>query len=230
MHYTVVIPAAGEGKRMNAGKNKLLLPLDGKPIFIHTLSVFEQDEWCTGIILVVHPEETEQMAALLERFHMTKVIRTVTGGARRQDSVYQGLRACGNRGVVLIHDGARPFVTVDLIRDLTERAAETGAAIPAVPAKDTIKTAEGGVVTGTLKRSSLWAVQTPQAFRLSLVKKAYENALQAGVAGTDDASLVEHIGHSVSIVASQDDNIKITTPEDLVFARAILQQRRGDER
>ncbi|HET7522209.1 MAG TPA: 2-C-methyl-D-erythritol 4-phosphate cytidylyltransferase [Bacillales bacterium] len=228
MNYTVVIPAAGAGKRMNAGKNKLLLELGGKPLLIHTLSVFERDDRCEGMVLVVHSDEMQQMGHLLSRYRITKARHRVIGGAERQDSVYHGLQACGDAGIVLIHDGARPFISQHIIHRLVQRAGEGGAAIPAVPVKDTIKKVDGGVVKQTLERSSLWAVQTPQAFRLPLVKKAHEKARRSGVAATDDAALVEHAGHPVSVVESEYDNIKITTPEDLAAARAILTRREGE--
>ncbi|HEX7065066.1 MAG TPA: 2-C-methyl-D-erythritol 4-phosphate cytidylyltransferase [Bacillales bacterium] len=229
MNYTVVIPAAGEGKRMNAGKNKLWLELNGKPLIVHTLSVFQNDPQCEAIIVVVNPAEKQEMASLFAGLGLSKAQQLVAGGAERQDSVYKGLEACESEGIVLIHDGARPFVTTELIGRLTAQAKESGAAIPGVPVKDTIKKASDGVVMETLERSSLWLVQTPQAFRLSLVKAAYEDAGKAGVTATDDASLVERLGHPVTIVEGDYDNIKITTPDDLITARAILANRREGE-
>lgn len=229
-NYTVVIPAAGSGKRMNAGKNKLWLSLEGKPLIIHTLSVFENDPQCEGIVVAANQAERQSMHTLFFQFGLSKVKRIVAGGAERQDSVYEGLKTCESEGVVLIHDGARPFVTDAVIRRLTAAASDSGAAVPAVPVKDTIKKASGGMVSETLERASLWAVQTPQAFRLSLVRDAYKKAEEEGVAGTDDASLVERIGYPVKIVESDYDNIKITTPDDLVTARAILAKRREEER
>lgn len=230
MTYTVVIPAAGKGKRMNAGKNKLLLELDGRPLVVHTLSVFEKDPDCEEIVVVANSEEKETIRSLTSRYGISKVRQIVSGGAERQNSVYEGLKACGDEGIVLIHDGARPFVTMSLIHRLTLEAEENGAAIPAVPLKDTVKRAENGMVKETLERSSLWAVQTPQAFRLSLIKKAHELAAADGLAATDDAALLEHVGFPVSIVSSDFDNIKITTPDDLVTARAILEKRRREKR
>lgn len=230
MTYTVVIPAAGEGKRMNAGKNKLLLELDGRPLIVHTLSVFQRDEECEGIIVVTNPTEKRAMGSFISRFGISKVKQIVPGGAKRQSSVYEGLKACEHEGIVLIHDGARPFVTFPIIQRLIAESEKNGAAIPAVPLKDTVKRAKDGIVTETLERSSLWAVQTPQAFRLSLIKKAHELAEVDGVTATDDASLLERTGFPVSIVASDFDNIKITTPDDLVTAQAILAKRRREKR
>ncbi|HET7615997.1 MAG TPA: 2-C-methyl-D-erythritol 4-phosphate cytidylyltransferase [Bacillales bacterium] len=230
MNYTVVIPAAGEGKRMNAGKNKLLLELHGKPLIAHTVDVFQSDPECEAIIVAVQPSEKEHMEKLFVRNGQSKVKRIVSGGAERQDSVFAGLKACGKEGVVLIHDGARPFVTRSIIRRLTAEAETKGAAIPAVPIKDTVKKVTDGYVAETLERSSLWAVQTPQAFRLSLVLSAHKMAAKMGKAGTDDASLVEWDGHPVSIISSEYDNMKITTPDDLVIARAIMMKRREERR
>lgn len=214
---------------MKAGKNKQLLELAGKPLIIHTLSVFERDEWCAGIVLVINPLEEKEIRSLLMRYGITKVKQVIAGGDERQDSVYEGLKMCDEGDVVLIHDGARPFVAETVIHRLVEQAADVGAAIPAVPVNDTIKVVADGRVRQTLERSSLWAVQTPQAFRLSLARLAHEKAKEAGVCGTDDAALVEHFGHEVSIVESDADNVKITTPHDLVTARNIL-EKREDER
>lgn len=228
MNYTVVIPAAGVGKRMKAGKNKQLLELAGKPLIMHTLSVFERDEWCLAIVLVINPLEENEVRALLMRFGITKVKQITAGGAERQDSVYEGLKVCGEEGIVLIHDGARPFVENRVIHRLAEQAADGGAAIPAVPVNDTIKIVAGGRVRQTLERSSLWAVQTPQAFRLSLAREVHKKAKEAGLCGTDDAALAEHFGHEVSVVESDAENIKITTPHDLIMARNILEKREGE--
>ncbi|HET7628963.1 MAG TPA: 2-C-methyl-D-erythritol 4-phosphate cytidylyltransferase [Bacillales bacterium] len=232
MNYKVVIPAAGEGKRMKAGKNKLWLEIGGKPLIVHAIEVFQADPECEGVITAVAPSEQADMAALFTRYGLSKVERLVSGGAERQHSVHAGLKACARASdaIVLIHDGARPFVTHRLIRRLTEAADKSGAAIPAVPVKDTVKRVNEGRVAETLERSSLWAVQTPQAFRLSLILQAHEEAAQKGKVGTDDASLVEWSGHEVTVVTSDYDNLKVTTPEDLVIARAIMMKRREELR
>ncbi|HET7579156.1 MAG TPA: 2-C-methyl-D-erythritol 4-phosphate cytidylyltransferase [Bacillales bacterium] len=229
MNYKVVIPAAGEGKRMKAGKNKLWLQLDGQPLIVYALSVFQHDEQCSEIIVAAHPSEIQRMASLFSRFGLSKVTQIVPGGAERQDSVYEGLKACAEEEIVLIHDGARPFVTLPVVHRLAAEAEHGGAAVPAVPVKDTVKKVKDGIVTETLERSSLWGVQTPQAFRLSLVRKAHEQAKAAGFTATDDASLLEWMGHPVTVVESSYDNIKITTPDDLVTARAILAKRREEK-
>lgn len=221
MVYQVVIPAAGQGKRMKAGINKQLLELCGQPVIIHTLKVFEQDDWCQGIIVVINEAERERFYELLEKFQIKKVVSVVSGGAERQYSVYNGLKAVSSE-LVLIHDGARPFITIEKVHELVKEANEHGAAVPAVPMKDTVKRVRQGFVEETVDRSSLWAVQTPQAFRVSLILKAHEQAKQEGYVGTDDASLVERMGKKVKIIEGDYRNIKLTTPDDLLFAVAIL--------
>jgi 2-C-methyl-D-erythritol 4-phosphate cytidylyltransferase len=226
MFYEVVIPAAGQGKRMGAGHNKQFIELQSVPVIIHTLRVFDQDPWCKNIILVINEKEKEQFERLLRRYRIQKVAALVNGGQERQYSVYNGLLAVRDADIVLIHDGARPFVTKSLIHRLVEEVQQSGAAIAAVPVKDTIKRVKDFVVTETVERSSLWSVQTPQAFRRSLVIQAHEQAKKAGYIGTDDASLVERMGHDVKIVEGDYQNIKLTTPEDLIFAEAILANRK----
>jgi 2-C-methyl-D-erythritol 4-phosphate cytidylyltransferase len=210
---------------MGAGKNKLLLELNGLPVLIHTLRVFEQDEACSGIILAIHPQDEIEFQSLLTRYNVSKVIHLIPGGKERQDSIYNALISVETDGIILVHDAARPFIQKEHIYRLTEMAAGTGAAILGVPAKDTIKKVQYGVVVETVERSSLWAVQTPQAFRISLLTEAYKRAEKDHFLGTDDASLVERLNYPVSMVEGDYDNIKLTTPEDLYFAEAILKKR-----
>ncbi len=223
MEYEVVIPAAGQGKRMKAGKNKLLLELNDCPVIIHTLRVFERDSHCKGIYLAIHPMERVTFTSLLKRFGITKVVKLVDGGEERQHSVYNALLEVAHE-IVLVHDGARPFIKESTIHQLVKKTHSTGAAIAAVPVKDTIKKVLDGEVEETIERSSLWMVQTPQAFRVSVLKKAHGEADEDGFLGTDDASLVERLDVEVSVVESDYDNIKLTTPEDLYFAEAILRK------
>ncbi|KAA0560394.1 2-C-methyl-D-erythritol 4-phosphate cytidylyltransferase [Bacillus sp. CH30_1T] len=223
MEYEVVIPAAGQGKRMKAGKNKLLLELNSCPVIIHTLRVFEHDFHCQGIYLAIHPSERNAFKSLLDLFGITKVVKLVDGGEERQHSVYNALLEVDHE-IVLVHDGARPFIKESTIHQLVEKTQSTGAAIAAVPVKDTIKKVLDGEVEETIERSSLWMVQTPQAFRVSLLKRAHGEAEQDGFLGTDDASLVERMDVEVAVVESDYDNIKLTTPEDLYFAEAILKK------
>lgn len=227
MKYNVVIPAAGQGKRMGAGRNKQFIELDGKPLLAWTLSVFQEDDWCERIVIAVNPSETDDIKDIVASYGITKTTNITAGGAERQDSVYEGLKKIDTESIVLIHDGARPLVTIDAIHRVVIQANQRGAAVLAVPVKDTIKKAAGGIIAETLKRSSLWAVQTPQAFRLSLIKKAHEQAQKQTLSGTDDASLVERLGCPVSIVNGDYQNIKLTTPDDLQLAEIILQNRQG---
>jgi 2-C-methyl-D-erythritol 4-phosphate cytidylyltransferase len=227
MPYQVIIPAAGQGKRMGAGRNKLLLTLEGVPILIHTLKVFEADAECSGIILAINPSDEQQFKSLLKEYGIHKVTSLVNGGKERQDSVYNGLMSVQSvDGIVLVHDAARPFIKLETIHNLVDAASRDGGSIVAVPVKDTIKKAANSVVAETVERSSLWAVQTPQAFRVSVLLEAHNKALREQFIGTDESSLVERIPHPVSIIEGDYDNIKLTTPEDLYFAEAILRKRK----
>ncbi|TYR78495.1 2-C-methyl-D-erythritol 4-phosphate cytidylyltransferase [Priestia megaterium] len=222
MQYEVIVLAAGKGERMKAGHNKQFLTIRNVPLIIHTLRVFEEDEQCKQIILVVNEKETDYIYQLLREYPINKVKSIVTGGKERQDSVYNGLQAVKESNVLLIHDGARPFVKHKDIHHLVQKAIQQKAAVLAVPVKDTIKKVENGSVIETVERSSLWAIQTPQAFLLSTIKEAHEKAIHDQYTGTDDASLVERLGKKVAIVEGNYDNIKLTTPEDLIYAEAIL--------
>ncbi|KAB7666115.1 2-C-methyl-D-erythritol 4-phosphate cytidylyltransferase [Bacillus sp. B1-b2] len=222
MAYEVIIPAAGQGKRMGVGKNKLFLEIDGIPVFIHTLQVFEEDNNCQGIWLVVSPQDKEEMHQLLEKYEIKKIQALVEGGKERQHSVYHAVKRIKNNSIVLVHDAARPFIQIEQLEILAETAKESGAAVLAVPIKDTVKKVQGDLVVETVERSSLWAIQTPQAFRISILKEAHEKAELDTYVGTDDASLIERLGFPVRIIEGNYDNIKLTTPEDLYFAEAIL--------
>lgn len=225
MAYQVIIPAAGQGKRMGAGRNKLLIELSGIPVLIHTLWVFEKDEDCTEIILAIHPQDEAEFHTLLKKYKITKVTRIVYGGKERQDSIHHALKTLNGDGIVLVHDAARPFIKREYVHLVAETAAKTGAAIIGVPAKDTMKKVSHGQVVETVERSSLWIVQTPQAFRISLLLSAYQKAQEDHFTGTDDASLVERLNAPITMIKGDYDNIKLTTPEDLFFAEAILKKR-----
>lgn len=228
--YTVMIPAAGSGQRMGAGHNKLFLPLGEKPIFIHTLDVFEWDQTCAGIILAVKPDEQQAVTEMLERYGITKVKKMVDGGSERQHSVAACLAAHDGQGIVLVHDAARPFIRQSVITELVETATRSGAAIAAVPAKDTMKLASSGIVEKTVERDSLWIVQTPQAFRFEVLEEASRQAEADNFLGTDEAMLVERSGQPVHIVESTYDNVKMTTPEDLAFGEFLLGKRQQEDR
>ncbi|HYK74958.1 MAG TPA: 2-C-methyl-D-erythritol 4-phosphate cytidylyltransferase [Pseudoneobacillus sp.] len=224
MAYQVILPAAGKGKRMGAGKNKLFIEINDIPVFIHTLYVFDQDENCSEIFLSIHPDDREEMSSFIKKHAIQKKITFVLGGAERQHSVYNALKKVEGESIVLVHDAARPFIQKALIDKLVQSAEQFGASVLAVPVKDTIKKVENGIVIETVERSSLWAIQTPQAFRVSLLLKAHAYAEENDFLGTDDASLVEFIGGKVAIVEGDYNNIKLTTPEDLAFANAILEK------
>lgn len=229
MAYQVIIPAAGQGKRMGAGKNKILLKLQSLPVFIHTLNVFQMDEQCEGIFLAINPQDEEEMKAILVENQITKVLALVPGGTERQHSIFNALEHVKPEGIILVHDAARPFIDKALIHPLIEAAELEGSAVLAVPVKDTIKKAISHVVSETVERTSLWAVQTPQAFRFSILFEAYRKAKEDNFLGTDDSSLVERLGYHVVIVEGNYDNIKLTTPEDLYFAEAIIRKRQQNQ-
>lgn len=222
-----LIPAAGMGKRMGASVNKQYLQLAGMPIVARTLSLFENSPFIDGIYLVIPAEEIPYCREhVVEAFGFRKVLEIVPGGKERQNSVMNGLRALEGHAreedVVLIHDGVRPFITPELLRESIDAARAAEGALVAVPAKDTIKTVRDGIVTGTPDREGLWQAQTPQAFRFGIIYGAHRAAEEEGFLGTDDASLVERRGGKVRVVRGDYRNIKITTPEDLVLAEAFL--------
>lgn len=238
MRVTALIPAAGMGKRMGAGINKQYLLLSGRPILAHTLAVFEQAR-CVDDVYVIVPEDeiTFCRENVVERYGFAKIRRIVAGGSERQYSVLNGLRAMESPhpdDVVLIHDGVRPFVPLQVLEDSVETARLHDAALVAVPVKDTVKVAKGGIVLETPPRESLWLAQTPQAFRYGVIRDAHERAVADGWLGTDDTSLVERMGKPVHIVQGDYGNFKITTPEDLVLAEAFLKNQvkgsRSEER
>ncbi|TQR18963.1 2-C-methyl-D-erythritol 4-phosphate cytidylyltransferase [Psychrobacillus vulpis] len=229
MKYTVLLPAAGSGKRMGAGQNKLFLELRNIPILVHTLRVFEQDSKCKHIVLAVKKEEQAFIEQLLEKHNITKVAAITEGGAERQQSVYACLKASPKEEVVLVHDAARPFIKQEVIHQLVKKASKLGAAVAAVRAKDTMKKVENGIIQETVDRECLWIIQTPQAFQFSLLEKAERLADDARFLGTDEAMLVERLGEDVHIVESTYDNVKMTTQEDLLFGEFILKSRELEE-
>jgi len=229
MKIVAIIPSAGMGRRMGKRK-KPFLPLAGMPVMAHALLPFETSPLIGAIILVVPDDDREICRRdLVNAYGFQKVINVVAGGAERQDSVKAALNTLSaSWDIVVVHDGVRPFVTVDLIERVVKAAITNGAAIAAVPVKDTIKEVVEGRVTRTVPRERLWSVQTPQAFRAELLVEAHEKAAEDGFSGTDDAALVERMGCAVSVVEGSYENIKITTPEDLVAGEAIIRAREGE--
>lgn len=224
-----MIPAAGSGQRMGAGFNKLFLTLGDKPIFVHTLKVFEEDPLCEGIILAVKNEEKEEIQSYLQQFGISKVKTIVNGGTERQYSVAACLEAHKGKGIVLVHDAARPFIRRSVIHELVNEAATCGAAIVGVKAKDTMKLAPEGIVQETINRDLLWIVQTPQAFQYEVLMEASNQAKADDFLGTDESMLVERSGHPVRIVEGTYDNVKMTTQEDLAIGEILLKRVQQEE-
>jgi 2-C-methyl-D-erythritol 4-phosphate cytidylyltransferase len=213
----VVIVAAGTSQRM-AGVNKLFAPIGGKPLLAWSVDTCQRYSLVQQIVLVLNDDDLGQGQKLKKESGWSKVT-LCQGGSRRQDSVREGLRQIKDCDLVLIHDGARPFLTPILIEDGLKVVGKIGAAVAAVPVKDTIKLAADGRLIGeTLQRDRLWAAQTPQIFSFDVIARAYEN-LAAEV--TDDAAAVERLGHKVQLYMGDYKNIKVTTTEDLALARII---------
>lgn len=229
--YEVILLAAGQGKRMRASRNKILLHLMGKPVISYSLNTFLNDPACKHIILVTQVDEQDLLKDTVrkEKKHRHSPITIVSGGYERQDSVYNGLKAMYNlKNIVMVHDGARPFVTLSQLKMLHRKVQETRAAILGVPVKDTIKKVVDGIVKETVPRETLWQIQTPQAFYGEDLLAAHECAQQAGYLGTDDASLIEKYSNlPVSMVLGSYENIKLTTPEDMLIGEAIVKRKRS---
>jgi len=213
--------AAGKGERMG-GVDKMFALLGGKPLLARVVDTFHRCNSINQIVVVVSKDNLEKCRQLVTEYGWSKVAEVCPGGERRQDSVAAGLKQLSQCHWVVIHDGARPLVTVGLIeRGLTE-ARETGAAVAGVPVTDTIKVAgDDRIVRETPPRGNLWAVQTPQVFRFDIIAKAYQ---QVKGEVTDDATLVERLGYKVKLYMGAYDNIKVTTPDDLVLAEVLWQK------
>lgn len=224
--YDAIVLAAGVGRRMAATKNKVLLTLDdGRTIIEHTVMAFLEDSQCARIVLVVQADDHSEITDIIANVEGNENIMLVIGGRERQDSVKIGLQELQNgANIVMVHDGARPFIQKETLERVFEKARETGAAIVGVPVKDTIKRVIEGAVVETVERACLFQAQTPQAFRLELLKAAHKYAEEVAFLGTDEASLVEQLGITVHVVKGSYQNIKITTPEDMVLAQAIVKQ------
>jgi 2-C-methyl-D-erythritol 4-phosphate cytidylyltransferase len=221
---TAIIAAAGSGSRMVSDRPKQFLELAGTPIIFHTLKPFEECESIHEIVVVLPAEESAGFLSAVGKFKLRKLTKVVPGGATRADSVKRGLLSIrsATAEVVVVHDGVRPFVTVEEIEATVELAKETGAAILTAPVIDTIKEVSTGSVFGTLDRNQLRRALTPQCFRYEVLKKAYDVVDVLDPTLTDESSLVERMGHSVSIVEGSARNIKITSRDDLVLAEALL--------
>lgn len=211
-----IVVAAGAGKRLGADQNKVLLPLMGRPLFLYALMALRP--LCHHLILVTRADERAAFEALLQE-HRLQVDQLVPGGRERRDSVENALTAMpAGCDIVLVQDGARPFLSQDLVRRVIDAARADGAAVPAIPVRDTLRKAENGA-TATVSREGLYQVQTPQGFQTALLKRAYREHPEAA---TDDAGLVERLGHPVTLVPGDARNLKITHPEDFTMAQQLL--------
>ncbi len=224
MNYAIIV-AGGKGKRMHKRINKLFLLLNKEPIIWHTLNTFQNCKSINKIILVVRPEDKNKFKAIIKKNNFKKIEKIVDGGLERQDSVYNGIKAidkANNDDLVLIHNAVNPFVDEATINSCISATKKYGAAVVGFPAKDTIKVVEDGLVRQTIDRKLVWQVQTPQAMKYFLAKRAFERAYADKFYGTDDVNLVERIGGSVKIVYCPRENIKITEPYDLAYANKMI--------
>ena len=240
---TAIVLAAGSGKRMQSDVAKQFLPIGGKPVLCFSLDAFEQSDYVDEIILVAGADGLETCKEIVERYGYTKVSAIVLGGKERYHSVWSGLCAAGSEEdsteanppqYVLIHDGARPFLTEEIIKNNYDAVLKYGACVTAVKSKDTVKIVdEEGVVMSTPPRKLVWIIQTPQVFEFGLIKRAYEKLVEScdelrrrGVNITDDAMVVEYLaGCKVKLVEASYRNIKVTTPDDIVTALGFLKEK-----
>jgi 2-C-methyl-D-erythritol 4-phosphate cytidylyltransferase len=217
-----IVVAAGRSERMGEVE-KIFAHISGKPLLAHAVDAFQRSPIVDSLAIVLAEDKVGDGLDLVKKYRWSKVVAVCPGGARRQDSVSEGLKQLGKVDWVMIHDGARPCVTQDIIERGLEQAKDTGAAIPAMPVADTIKVVSpDSFVKDTPPRDKLWAVQTPQVFRFDIISEAHRKAKDNV---TDDASMVESLGHKVKVFRGSYTNIKVTTPEDLIIAEAIIKSR-----
>lgn len=223
---TAIVLAAGQGKRMGTKVQKQYLEISGKPVLFYSLDVFQKSDMIDDIILVVGENQEEYCREeIIEKFHITKVRKIVKGGAERYHSVWNGLQEIAEDGYVFIHDGARPFVTEEILSRAYETVQREKACVVGMPVKDTIKIADKeGFAKETPNRSLVWMVQTPQVFETFLIKNAYSLLMEQEIIQvTDDAMVVETmLQKKVKLVEGSYENIKITTPEDLKIAEVLV--------
>lgn len=228
-----LIPAAGRGERFGGRTKKQFLALCGLPVIVHTLTLFQNAPLIDEIVCILPKEDISYFEPFILKNRLTKVKRVIPGGGRRQDSVRAGISLLeeGNDpdDLVLVHDGVRPLAPRLLIERVVRAAQEFGAAVAALPVSDSLKeVSTEGVIKRTLPRENVWAMQTPQVFRLGLLAQAYRRAERDHFLGTDEAALVERLGFPIHCVEGSPENIKITTPWDLKMAEWRLQERRGN--
>ncbi|MEJ7709092.1 MAG: 2-C-methyl-D-erythritol 4-phosphate cytidylyltransferase [Pyrinomonadaceae bacterium] len=226
-----IIAAGGRGERLGGERPKQFLSLGGKPIIIHTLHRFERAAMIGEVVVVLPPTDVAGFITLTTKYNLRKLVRVVPGGQTRSESVYKGLQTLrsATTGIVAVHDGVRPFVTPEEIDRTVGAAAEFGAAILMAPPIDTIKEVAKGHVVRTLPRASLRHALTPQCFRYDIIRRAYEDAIHAGSAGTtDDSALVERMGIAIAVIDGDPRNIKITRPQDLMLAELLIKDFQDD--
>lgn len=223
-----IVPAAGRGLRMGGSVPKQFLSLGGEPLIVQSLRTLQADPVIDQIILAVPSADMDYCEKeIVSRHHFTKVRKVVAGGAERQDSVRNALAQVPlDTEIVIIHDAVRPFMTHGMIAEVVAAAKKDGAAIIALPMRDTVKQVRtDGTIERTIDRAPLWLAQTPQAFRRDWIENAHKKAHAEGIRATDDAFLMEWIGYSVTVVEGSGENIKVTRPEDIVIGEAILASR-----
>lgn len=227
-YCTALVAAAGCSARMGEGVNKLLLPLDGIPVLARTLQALEQAGAVNEIVIAAREQDFLPFSDLCRTYGIHKPVKVIAGGENREESVLRAaLEANEQAELLAVQDGDRPLVTPELINTVIDKAARCMAAAPAIPVRDTIKVTAEGKVKTTLNRKNLAAVQTPQVFEASLLKAALQDALDHHETLTDDCSAVERLGKIVYLVEGSEENLKITTPLDLLVAEAILERRRN---
>lgn len=227
IHTSAIIVAAGKGKRMNFDIPKQYMNLNGKPILAYTIEKFQECKDIDDIVLVVNKDDVDYCKdSIICKFNFSKVRSIVKGGNERQYSVYNGLNALEKKtNIVLIHDGVRPFVEAEHITNIIKETINFNCCVLGVKVKDTIKIcSENGIVKNTPKREDLWSAQTPQSFKYETILNIYKRADEEKILGTDDSMLAEKFGYTVKMIKGSYNNIKITTPEDLDFAKSILSQ------
>ncbi len=231
-YVCAIVAAAGMGKRMKNRINKQFLEIDGSPILAHTLKKIESSKYVDFIIILIKQSDIYYVGSILHEYRITLPFKIVYGGEERQDSIYNGLMNLPEETkIVMTHDGARPNVSVEKVDLAIESVFETGACTLANRVKDTIKvSSNGNTVDYTPNRDELWAVQTPQVFFKDILLKAYTQAYEENYYGTDDCFLVEKTGKKVKLILNDYRNIKITTPEDLVLAEALIEENKNEDR
>lgn len=229
IYCSAVIVSAGTAQRM--GKDKILMNIGDAPVIAHTLKTFQKSEFINEIIVVTKSESLQEIADICNNYGITKTSKVIEGGKTRAESALIGVYSVSeNASLIAIHDGARPLITEKLIERVVSCARESHAAAPAVSATDTVRLInEKGVVTSTPDRDSVAMIQTPQVFTAELIKAALYKAVEKNSKITDDCSAVEALGYKITVVAGEQDNIKLTSPKDVFLAECILADRRERE-